>query len=335
MLVSGSAVTLVFRTVMGGPLGGRFGFKYLRPLSIPDGAALLQTLLTSYAPKAEITPENALYASAQVGGHPYYLYCLSVSECEGKKFGETDAIDRVIQYEVEQGKIFGFWQTHFQDNREQINADSDEALGRKVIYLFTRYNNQPVDIREIAERLDVPKKAVEEKIERLYLADLVWRTKARYHTFNDICLMRFIKFVYGQDVEGLDKVDLSQQSLISNLKGRFLELVVQVTMMKFNHETLDGRLFGKTGDIEVPLFRFVDTKHVKGSKTGTYQIDVCGREDTREERGLGRIWGRQIVRLSEQGRHEGGTGSGSASANTERRGWAWDRWRSWNTRPKP
>jgi len=31
MLVSGSAVTLIFRTVMGGPLGGRFGFKYLRP----------------------------------------------------------------------------------------------------------------------------------------------------------------------------------------------------------------------------------------------------------------------------------------------------------------
>ena len=28
MLVSGSAVTFVFRTVMGGPLGGRFGFKY-------------------------------------------------------------------------------------------------------------------------------------------------------------------------------------------------------------------------------------------------------------------------------------------------------------------
>ncbi len=29
MLVSGSAVTLIFRTVMGGPLGGRFGFKYI------------------------------------------------------------------------------------------------------------------------------------------------------------------------------------------------------------------------------------------------------------------------------------------------------------------
>ncbi|MCP4404795.1 MAG: hypothetical protein GY801_46785, partial [bacterium] len=64
MLVSGSAVTLIFRTVMGGPLGGRFGFKYLRPLSIPDGAVLLQQTLTLYLPEAEISPEHALYASA-------------------------------------------------------------------------------------------------------------------------------------------------------------------------------------------------------------------------------------------------------------------------------
>jgi len=152
MLVSGSAVTLIFRTVMGGPLGGRFDFTYLRPLSVPDGAALLRQLLDIYVPDAAVTPENALYASAQVSGHPYYLYCLAMSKCENKKFDGTDAVDRVIRYEIEQGKIYGFWQTHFQDNRRHINAEGDEALGRKIIYYFTRYNNQPVDIGEIAEK---------------------------------------------------------------------------------------------------------------------------------------------------------------------------------------
>ena len=101
MLVSGSAVTLVFRTVMGGALAGRFGFTYLRPLSIPDGAALLQTLLRLYASNAAITPEHALYASAQVGGHPYYLYCLSVSQCDPKQFSDHQSIDRIIQFEIE------------------------------------------------------------------------------------------------------------------------------------------------------------------------------------------------------------------------------------------
>ena len=278
MLVSGSAVTLVFRTVMGGPLGGRFGFKYLKPMSIPDGAALLQTLLPLYANEAAITPENALYASAQTGGHPYYLYCLSVSEYENKKFDGKDDIDRVIRYEIEQGKIYGFWQTHFEDNRKYINADNDEALGRKIIYYFTKYNNRPVDIKEIAATLNVTKRAVEEKIEKLYLADLVFRSRAKYYTFNDICLMRFIQFVYGQDLEGVGEIDLSQQNLFNTLKGRFLEIVVQVTMMKFNAETLSGKFFGKPGNIRAPLFQFVDTRYVKGVRTRTYQIDVYGNE---------------------------------------------------------
>jgi hypothetical protein len=113
MLVSGSAVTLIFKTVMGGALGGRFDFRYLKPMSIPDGATLLLNTLKYYAPD-KTTPELALYASTQVGGHPYYLYCLATSQCERQNFVNQKAIDRVIRYEIENGKIFGFWQTHFQ-----------------------------------------------------------------------------------------------------------------------------------------------------------------------------------------------------------------------------
>jgi len=279
MLVSGSAVTLIFRTVMGGPLSGRFGFKYIKPMSIPDGATLLHQTLKYYAPSLMITPKLALYASAQVGGHPYYLYCLAVSDYEDKGFGDEKAIDQVIRYEIENGKIFGFWQTHFDDNRKHINADDDLELGKKIIYYFTQYNNQPVDIKAIAQKLKVPKQAVEQKIEKLYQADLVYRTAARYYTFNDICLMRFIKFVYEQDLEGIDKIDLSQQGLINTLKGKFLEMVVEVSMLKFNHELMPGSWFGQTGVVEVPLFQFVRTMTVKGAKTPSYQIDVFGKEE--------------------------------------------------------
>jgi predicted transcriptional regulator len=283
MLVSGSAVTLIFRTVMGGPLGGRFDFMYMKPMSIPDGAMLLHKALKYYASDKAITPEHALYASAQVGGHPYYLYCLATSKCEGKGFEDEKDIDRVIRYEIENGKIFGFWQTHFEDNRKYINADDDLELGKKIIYYFTQYNNQPVDIKAIAQKLKVPKQAVEQKIEKLYMADLVYRTAARYYTFNDICLMRFIKFVYEQDLEGIDKIDLSQQNLMNTLKGKFLEMVIEVSMMKFNHEHLPGAWFGQTGEVEVPLFQFVRTMTVKGAKTASYQIDVFGKEEKRNK----------------------------------------------------
>ncbi len=285
MLVSGSAVTMIFRTVMGGPLGGRFGFTYLKPFSITDGAALLLQLLPLYLPDVTITPENALYTSAQVGGHPYYLYCLVTSKYEDATFSDRRSIDRLIRYEIERGKIYGFWQTHFEDNRQYLNADNDMELGKKIIYYFTQYNNQPVDIKAIARKLQVDKRVVEEKIEKLYLADLVYRSAAKYYTFHDICLMRFIKFVYEQDLEGLEEIDLSQQRLFNTLKGKFLEMVVQVTMLKFNNETLNGSLFGKSEPVESPLFQFVDTKTVKGAKTRSYQIDVYGKE-----RGQERIW---------------------------------------------
>jgi predicted AAA+ superfamily ATPase len=283
MLVSGSAVTLIFRTVMGGPLGGRFDFMYMKPMSIPDGATLLLNTLKYYAPSQVTTPEMALYASTQVGGHPYYLYCLATSKCEGKSFKDEKAIERVIRYEIENGKIYGFWLTHFRNNRKYLNADDDKQLGKKIIYYFTQYNNQPVDIKAIAQKLSVPKQAVEDKLERLYQADLVYRTAEKFYTFNDICLMRFIKFVYEQDLEAVDQIDLSQRNLMNSLKGKFLEMVIEVTMMKFNHELMPGALFGQTGEVEVPLFQFVKTTTVKASKTKAYQIDVFGKEEKRHK----------------------------------------------------
>jgi predicted transcriptional regulator len=278
MLVAGSAVTLIFKTVMGGPLGGRFSFKYLKPLSIPDGAALLQKLLPLYSPETPITIENALYASFQTGGHPYYLYCLSISDYMNKQFNSHKDIDELIRYEIELGKIYGFWQTHFDNNRNYINADDDEKTGKKILYYFTRYNNQSVQIKEIAQKLDIPKKIVEEKIEKLHLADLVYRSAAKFYSFNDICLMRYIKFVYEHDLDDVTTVDLSQQNQFNSLKGHFLEMVVQVTMMKFNDEPIDSQWFGKSGTMRAPLFQFVNTKIVKAVRSKQYQIDIFAKE---------------------------------------------------------
>ncbi|CAK8725071.1 Restriction endonuclease type IV Mrr domain-containing protein [Candidatus Electrothrix laxa] len=288
MLVSGSAVTLVFRTVMGGPLGGRFDFTYMKPMSVPDGANLLHTTLKYYGQGRTISPELALYASAQVGGHPYYLYCLATSKCEGKEFTDEHSIERIIRYEIENGKIYGFWRTHFDNNREQINKDDDSELGKKIIYYFTRYNNQPVDTKAIADKLKVPKKAVAEKIEKLYAADLVYRSAEKFYSFNDICLMRFIKFVYEQDLEGVDEIDLSQQGLINTMKGKFLEMVTEVSMLKFNHERLPGAWFGRSEEaeeVEVPLFQYVRTQTVKAAASPAYQIDVLGKEQNNN-----RVW---------------------------------------------
>jgi hypothetical protein len=277
MLVSGSAVTLIFRTVMGGPLGGRFNFKYLKPLSIADGATLIKNLLETK--NLKINEENAIYLSSEAGGHPYYLYCCAESDFQDKDFESKEKIDKILEYEVASGKIFGFWETHFAYNREYLNADNDIQLGKKIIYYFTKYNNQPVLIDEIAGKLNVAPTLVEEKIEKLYLADLVYRSDFKYYTFNDIMLMRYIQRRYEKDLEGMEKIDLRRQGIFNTVKGAFLELVVENLMWKFNGEELDGKLFGREGTVKVPLFRYVGGSLVKPENSPGYQVDVYGIQD--------------------------------------------------------
>ncbi len=114
------------------------------------------------------------YMSTEVTGHPYYLYCMVTSKCPDKTFNTKEDIDRVLKYEIEKGKIYGFWQTHFDENKEYINNDTDKQTGKKIIYYFTKYNNQPVKIDELAKKINISKEEVEAKIEKLYLADLVY-----------------------------------------------------------------------------------------------------------------------------------------------------------------
>ncbi len=273
MLVSGSAVTMTFHTVMGGPLGGRFGFKYLKPMTIEDGATLLKKMLGAHG--MSVTDELAIYLRSQVSGHPYYIYCCVESDCPDRSFTTRDDIDRIIAFEATRGKIFGFWESHFAENRQHINQDNDQELGKKIIYYFTRYNNAPVDINEIAGKLQVSRYAVEEKIEKLYQADLVYRSDFKYYTFNDIMLMRYIQHRYQNELQDVEKVDLHEQGLFNYVKGKFLEMVVQNLMFRFAGEELDGALFGRPGEkVTVPLFQTRGDMVVKLPDSHEYQVDA-------------------------------------------------------------
>lgn len=275
MLVTGSAVSMIFRTVMGGPLGGRFGFTYLKPMAIEDGATLIKNLLRIR--NSSIMDEQALYLSAQVNGHPYYIYCCAESACPGKNFTAPEGIDRIIDFEVTRGKIFGFWETHFENNRRYINQDNDLELGKKIIYYFTKYSNAPVDTEEIAAKLKVDRALVTEKIEKLYQADLVYRSDFKYYTFNDIMLMRYIQNRYEAELRNIEKIDLKNQGAFNYIKGKLLEQVVQNLFSRFNNNELPGALFGQPGlTLTTPFFSSRGDLIVKLPDSEEFQIDSFG-----------------------------------------------------------
>jgi Holliday junction resolvasome RuvABC ATP-dependent DNA helicase subunit len=68
----------------------------------------------------------------------------------------------------EHSQLKNAWDIKNSSNRQYINEDNDQEPGKKTIYFFIQYNNQPVGIEKIAEKLNVSKKAVEEKIEKIY-----------------------------------------------------------------------------------------------------------------------------------------------------------------------
>ncbi len=55
---------------------------------------------------------------------------------------------------------------------------------------------------------------------------------------------RFMEFVHGQDLEGVEAVALGRRTLFNTRKWRFPSTVVQVGMIKFDHEWIDGIFFG-------------------------------------------------------------------------------------------
>ena len=80
------------------------------------------------------------------------------------------------------------------------------------------------------------------------------------------------------DLEHIKKVDLKEKGLFNFYKGKFLEIIVQQIMSRFDGEELKGELFGKKGKkIRVNKFIIIDERYTKGIKTSNYQIDIYAK----------------------------------------------------------
>jgi DNA-binding transcriptional ArsR family regulator len=250
---------------------------YLKPLSIADGANLIKNLVNIYTPESTIDLEMAMYASTKVNGHPYYLYCLVTSKYPSKIFDDEKAIDSILDYEIRKGKIYGFWQTHFEENRENINNDNDKEIGKKILYYFTKYSDKEVDIAEIAKAINVSEAEVEKKIEKLYYADIVHKEENRFRGFQDICLMRYIQNVYSSDIKGVPVIDLSEKGLHNFIKGKYFELLMANAMNMFNREEIVLGHCGQKKTIKAPKMRTAIGYQFKEDTSSAYEIDIVGR----------------------------------------------------------
>ncbi|NPV54956.1 MAG: hypothetical protein HPY71_15825 [Firmicutes bacterium] len=273
MLVSGSAVTMIFRTVMGGPLGGRFTVKKLGPLSIADGAELAKTILAGRG--IPISDELALYLSELVGGHPYYVYCVANTEGPFETFATRSEIEAAVEWELQNGVIGGFWSTHFMNYENTINDDPDPGIGKRIIYYLLKYQGRTVEEMEIANSLGITPEVVARKLQKLSEADLVERVGPySYRGLTDKMLARYIYQVYGKYVEDVDRKQVRIPVTEDLSKGRYLELQVENLLYKFHGQKVDGRLFGREGEFVLPVIIQAYDTVVKAESEREYQVDA-------------------------------------------------------------
>jgi DNA-binding Lrp family transcriptional regulator len=267
MVVSGSAVSLVVDTVMGGLLARRFGPYYLRPFDQP--ASLEYAYKLSRKKQVKLSEEAAVQIHRLTGGNPYYIWCFFHSlGLKEKDLAMAEKVEALYTFETTDlgGKIRQFWNAHFKAVADKVN---DDKIGLQVLYELAVARKE-VRIDEIAAALSVPPEKVRRVLKNLEEADLIERQSgAIYHRITDPILAAYIEREYQTDCGGLpleafvnSQLEKLRQRLGSaaRLLGEAAELYTRHLLTSFAGQEVDANeIFNlELGLLKLPKFNKVE-----------------------------------------------------------------------------
>ncbi|MBI4531700.1 MAG: restriction endonuclease [Candidatus Latescibacteria bacterium] len=287
-LISGSAVTLLTKEILGrGSLFGRFRPIYIRGLEGYYAIELCHRLGRHY--DVAVTDEMAAEIARRTGGNPFYIDC--ILQHAGKI--EVDLVDlaavaQVIALELTQGTI---WSELYRQLNHYFRMINEYGIAKNIFYFATRYQNERINPRKIAERMahwKVTEEAVYNVLLALSRADLIEERAAgtEFYNIKDPILREFADAWARVDVEN-ETWDTAASELVAkykrlsgeyaNFRGYVAELFIRLLMMKFDGRTVEGDdYFHIPGQVVLPRFMWVDARRVKTPSTPEYQIDVIG-----------------------------------------------------------
>jgi len=288
MVVSGSAVSLVVDTVMGGLLARRFGPFYLEPFDQQHGLEYAYKL--SRQKQIKLSEEAAAEIHRLTGGNPYYIWCFFHSfGLKDKNLSTSEQVEALYTFETTdlRGKIRQFWDTHFKAVADKINGDN---IGLQALYQLAVARKE-VHAQEIAVELGVPPEQVRRVLKNLEEADLIQRqTGAFYHEIKDPILAAYVEREYQTDFvgQGLESFLNSQHEKLrrqigsaARLLGEAAELYTRHLLMSFGGQDVDAAaVFNlELGHLQLPKFKKV--KHRTGLiiEGETIEFDLLAEGD--------------------------------------------------------
>ena len=269
MVVTGSAVHLISKTVFGGLLARRFNPFYLKPFSIEHSVEYAFKL--SKIDSIKIIDEVAIQIHQLTGGNPYYIWCIFNSYAlEDNNLSTLEKLEQVYTYELNElgGKLRGFWDTHFDTYIELINSSK---IGLKALYHLA-VSKDDVNVHDLSKHLDQNVVKVRKTLNNLVQSDLIQRKSGGiYDRITDTVLADYVEREYKTDVlkKSLDEylaefsADLKRrQGNLARLLGENAELYTRHLLLNFKGQKIDSeKVFGVTGEkIRLPQFTRVEQR---------------------------------------------------------------------------
>lgn len=271
MVVSGSAVSLISKTVFGGLLARRFSPYYLEPFS--------QEYTVEYAFKLaklneiKMNEPVAIELHRLTGGNPYYIWCMLNSySLQNNAITTLDELERIYSYEMSErgGKLRGFWDTHFDENIKQIN---DKKIGLHALHHLA-VSKEDLQIHELAKMLGTDTIEVESVLRNLMQADLVDRVIGGiYSKIKDPVLADYIESEYNTKLLGQNLRDFREQQTkklkrqrgnLSRLLGEVAELYTRHLLLNFNEQQVNSQEVFNIDDGLIRLPKFKKIEHRTG-----------------------------------------------------------------------
>jgi len=267
MVISGSAVSLVVKTVMGGLLTRRFGPYYLDPFGQQHSLEYAYKL--SRQEQIKLSEEATAEIHRLTGGNPYYIWCFFDSlGLKDKDLSTREKVEAVYTFETTtlQGKIRQFWDTHFNQVADKVNGDK---IGLQVLYQLA-VSKKEVRVEAIAAKLEVEAERVRRVLKNLENADLVTRKSgAIYFHITDPILAAYIEREYQTEIAG-KTLEFFLKAQHKNLRkqigsaarilGEAAELYTRHLLMSFAGQEVDAAAVFhlEPGSLRLPKFNKVE-----------------------------------------------------------------------------
>jgi uncharacterized protein len=287
-VVAGSMISLMERIFLEAesPLFVHFQTEIVGPFGRDDCDTLARHRLSILALEIQSDVLAAVYQVTR--GHPFYIYatCMRVIEnvslLQKPLTAETVREAFTLETLGSTGRIYNLCRYVLEQSLQGVRG---ETVPQAILQVLAQ-EPAGMSLAEVSARLKRPTGAIRNILAWLVDVDLVEQRDDKTYSFRDPVLQVWVAYYYS----GLQLTGMPNQKILTHLVADLMERYERVAnelglakesqvrelLQAFSGQTVDGRIFGRPGQLRLPTFVRVAPYL---SPDGQVQIDAVAQED--------------------------------------------------------